>query len=230
MRFFLVLAILLTSYTLIAQKYTGNISDFKLGVSDVVAFPFGMEHPLKIGEVDKEGHIELNLNAVDITKIPDDVKSNYFGRATENFFSPCNNPDLLGISNEIKALQSGALFLWTNKALAGTLFLVSDEELKPWLEDRYYIEPVKASFFQMLYVDQDVNIDNSCKTTYNLESGDVVAENKFKISLKKGFNMVQYKIDSIHKTNPEETSSIPVKMQIMNTEDAAEIKWIAKYF
>ncbi|MEO9023147.1 MAG: hypothetical protein ABI237_01585 [Ginsengibacter sp.] len=67
-------------------------------------------------------------------------------------------------------------------------------------------------------------------TTYNIACGKVVAENNLKISLKKGFNLVEYKIDSIHKTNPEETSSIPVKMKIMNPEDAAEIHWIVKYF
>ncbi|MEO9144223.1 MAG: hypothetical protein ABI237_01575 [Ginsengibacter sp.] len=230
MKHFLTLIVLLVSNTLIAQQYSGNISGFKLDALDVVAFPFGMEYPLKIGSIDKEGHVEINLDAVDITKIPDDLKSDYFGRLTESFFSACNNPDVLGISNEIKAAKCGALFLWNNKEQAGALLLISDEKLKPWLEDRYYKEPVNASFFEILYVDQDINIDNTCKTTYNLESGDVVAENNFKIGLKKGFNMVQYKIDSIHKTNPEETSSIPVKMHILNPEDATEIHWIVKYF
>lgn len=230
MKLSFVITFLFLANNLFAQKFTGQIAEFKLPATELVIFPFGMEYPLVIGAINKDGQAQINLDAVDISKIPDDVKSNFFGRVMENFFSPCDNPDLLAISNEIKALQSGALFLWTNNEQTGVLFLVSDEKLKPWLEDRYYMEPVEASFFEMLYVDQDINIDNTCITTYKLESGDVVAQNNFKISLKNGFNMVQYKIDSIHKTNPEETSSIPVKLQINNAKEGTEIKWMVKYF
>ena len=230
MKYFLTLAILLVTNTLIAQKYSGNISGFKVDALDVVVFPFGMEYPLKIGNVDKEGYVQLNLNSVDMTHIPDEVKSAYFGRVTDNFFSACDDPDILGISNETKAAKCGGLFLWNNKEQAGALLLVSDEKLQPWIEDRYYKEPVMASFFEILYVDKDININNKCTTTYNLESGNVEAENNFKLSLKKGFNLIQYRIESIHKTNPEETSSIPVKMQIMSLEDEATIKWFAKYY
>lgn len=39
------------------------------------------------------------------------------------------------------------------------------------------------------------------------------------------------KIESVHKTNPKETSSIPNKVQISSFQNnISQIKWIAKYF
>lgn len=230
MKHFLTLILLLVSNTLIAQQYSGNISDFKLGASDVVIFPFGMEYPLKIGNIDKEGNVQLNLNSVDIASIPDDAKSMFLGSATNSFFSGCDDPGILKISDKIKSAKCGTPFIWNNNEQTGALYILSDEKLKPWLDDRYYNEPTKASFFEILYVDQDLTIYKTCVTTYNLESGNVESNNNFKISLKKGFNLIQYKIEDIHKTDPTVTSSIPIKLQITNAKADSEIKWIVQNF
>lgn len=226
----LILIALILSNTLAAQKYSGNVFPFKSETFDVVVFPFGLEYPLKIGSIDKDGLAQINLNSIDLSHIPMDVKSMFLSRVTDNFFPACDDPESLGISTKIKSIKCGSPFLWSNKEQAGVLFLASDEKLVPWLEDRYFNEPETASFFEILYIDQDVNIENKCTTTYNLGSGNVEADNHFKLSLKKGFNVVQYKIESIHKTNPEETSSIPVKTQVLIPSDEANIKWIVKYF
>lgn len=222
----LILIALIISNTLIAQNYSGNVIPFNSGSYDVVVFPFGMDYPLKIGVVDEKGLVKIDLQSLKIEEIPDDVKELYLSRVAENFFSACDEPESLQIPEKIKALKSGSPFLMQNNEQAGALFLVSDKKLKPWVEDRYYNEPIVASFFEILYVDQDVEINNKCKTTYNLESGNVEAINHFNLKLKKGFNLVQYKIEEIHKTDPEETSSIPVKIQVLNAEEQENLKWM----
>jgi hypothetical protein len=213
-----------------AQQFSGKISDYALETADVVIFPFGMDYPIKIGTADKQGNVIINLDAADISKIPADTKDLFFGRVAENFFENCDNPDRLQISNEIKAIKCGMPALWFNKQWAGTFTLVSDEKLQPWIEDRYFMEPVKASFFEILYVDNDLSLTTSCTTTYNLSKENVESAKNFNLKLKKGFNLIQYKIDEIHKTDPNETSSIPSKFQITNPADDNGIKWLVKYF
>lgn len=213
-----------------AQQFSGKISDFVLETADVVIFPFGMDFPVKIGTVDKQGNVNMNMDAADLSQIPADTKDLFLGRVAENFFANCDNPDALQIPDGIKALKCGMPALWCNNQWAGSFYLVSDEKLQPWIEDRYYMEPVKASFYEILYVDHDLSLTSSCTTTYNLSTGNVESVNNFNLKLKKGFNLIQYKIDEIHKTDPNETSSLPTKIQITNPQDDKEIKWMVKYF
>ncbi len=230
MKQFITLFVLLVSFSVQGQQLSGKIGDFNLNAMDVVVFPFGMEHPVKIGTIDKEGNVAINLDAVDISTIPAETRDVYLGRVADNFFSGCDNPDGLQVSDEIKAIKCEMPALWYNNNWAGSFYLVSDEKLQPWLEDRYYMEPVKSSFFQIIYVDNDLSLDTQCTTTYNLPNENVEAVNEFNLKLKKGFNLVQYKIDDIHKTDPNETSSIPSKIRIINPLDDKEIKWLVKYF
>lgn len=213
-----------------AQQLSGKIADFALENADVVIFPFGMDYPIKIGTVDKQGTVIMNMDAVDQSKIPADTKDLFLGRVTDIFFANCDNPDGLQISDGIKALKCGMPALWYNNQWAGTFYLVSDEKLQPWIEDRYYMEPVKASFYEIIYVDHDLSLSKSCTTTFNLSTENVELANNFNLKLKKGFNLIQYKVDEIHKTDPNETSSIPTKIQITNPLDDKEIKWMVKYF
>lgn len=213
-----------------AQQFSGKITDYVLETADVVVFPFGMDFPVKIGTVDKQGNVAINLDAVDLNQIPTDTKDFSLGRVADNFFSNCDNPDGLQISEGIKAVKCGMPSLWYNNQWAGTFFLVSNEKLQPWIEDRYYMEPVIASFFEILYIDHDLSLATSCNTTFNLSKENVESVNNFNLKLKKGFNLIQYKIDEIHKTDPNETSSIPMKIQITNPLDDEGIKWMVKYF
>jgi len=230
MKHLMTLSLLLLAIWAQSQQFSGKIADYVLETADVVIFPFGMDFPVKIGTVDKQGNVEIKIDAVDLSQIPADTKDLFLGRVAENFFANCDNPDDLQVSDEIKALKCGMPALWYNNQWAGSFFLVSDEKLQPWIEDRYYMEPVKASFFEILYVDHDLSLTTSCNTTYNLSKENVELVNNFNLKLKKGFNLIQYKIDEIHKTDPNETSSIPVKIEIVNPLDDNGIKWMVKYF
>jgi hypothetical protein len=225
-----IFCLLLAPIAGIAQQFSGKIINANPVAMDVVVFPFGMEYPIKIGTVDKDGQLQINLDDAAIDKVPDDTKELMLGRVSDNIFVKCNYPDSLQTSDKVKAINCEMPSLWYNNQMAGALSLVSDEKLQPWIQDRYYMEPVKASFFQIVYTDQVVTIHTSCNTTYNLAAGNVEATNHFNLRLKKGFNLLKFSIEEIHKTDPAETSSIPVKINVTNPTEQTTILWMGKYF
>ncbi len=222
--------LLLLSFEGMGQQFSGKLINARPIAMDIVVFPFGMDYPVKIGTVDKAGQVAINLAAADISKIPDDTKALFLSRLSDHFFAKCDYSDSLFAGEKVKAISCEMPALWHNKQWSAALYLTSDEKLQPWLEDRYYKEPVKASFFQLLYVDDDIKLQSNCNTTYNLEKGNVPTLNKFDLTLKKGFNMVQYVIEAIHTTDPAETSSIPSRLHIINITDYSSIRWMVKYF
>lgn len=222
---------MLATSALMAQKYSGIITPFKPEtLEDIIFFPFGTEYPIKIGSVDNKGQAQFNLDSIDISHIPEDAKSIFLGMIEYNFFVGCDVDGILNIPKEVKATNCGTPLLWKNNEQTGELILVSDDKLLHWSENKYNNEPEIGSFFQILYVDRDINIDKRCAETHRLGSDVLESENIFKLNLKKGFNLIQFKIDSIHKTDPQVTSSIPTKVQILNPQIETEIKWMVNYY
>lgn len=213
-----------------AQPLSGEITNYNHSAMEIVIFPFGVDYPVKIGKVDKDGQVNINLDTVDISKIPAKIKNSFWARVTETFFTECDDPASLNISNKIKALDCGAIFLWKDNQTQAAIFLTSDEKLKPWLEDRYYKEPVKGSFYELLFLDQELSLNTGCTVTYNLGGSDEIMQNNFQINFKKGFNLVQYTIEEIFKTDPEETTSVPSKVLISNLQKEVPIKWLVNFF
>ena len=121
MRQLFTLIMLLTTSTLMAQKYSGNVTPLKPETFEMIIFPFGMVYPLEIGSVDKNGQAQVNLDSIDMSHIPEDVKTVFLNRVTDNFFSSCDDPKSLGISGEIKAQKCGTPFLWQNNEQAGVV-------------------------------------------------------------------------------------------------------------
>ncbi|GAB1453440.1 hypothetical protein MASR2M47_34960 [Draconibacterium sp.] len=113
---------------------------------------------------------------------------------------------------------------------ADSIHAFSDQDLVPWLEDKSYNEPIKASFYQIIYVDKDVNIQKDCSTGYELSTGEIHPIYSFNIKMGKGFNVVEYTIDEIFETDPTEIASIPVKVSVSALSDPSKVKFSAKYF
>ena len=220
----------LLSFSGMAQQFSGKLINARPVAMDIVIFPFGSEYPVIIGTVDTEGQVTINLTAADISKIPKKTQAEYLSPVNEQFFFNCDYPDSLYTGDKVKAIRCEMPALWHNKKWSAALYLASDEKLQPWLEDRYYKEPVKASFFQLLYVNNDLKLQSNCNATYELQKGLVHTVNSFDLTLKKGFNFVEYVIEDIHTTDPAETTSIPNRIHIINVADYSTIKWMVKYF
>lgn len=227
----LALYFVLTTFLSPAQTFTGKINGYAYQSAQVVVFPFGMEYPVKIGEVDEDGHLRIHLDSVNIQAIPDSVQVLFLSDLSENFFVKCDDPTALFIPDSIRSITCQTFcFLWNGSQVTGALFPVSDEKLLPWVEDRFSNEPVKASFYQLIYSEKDVSVKNNCTTTYYLTGGNVETTNMFDIKLNKRFNLLQYTIEDIYTYPPEENSSVPKIIQIKNPVNESKIKWVLKSF
>lgn len=226
-----ILIMLLTIIQYGMAQSGGTLENYPLDEVDIVVFPFGMEYPIKIGNVSDSGELFFEIPSKIEAKIPSDVQNNFLSDLSNSLFFNCD--DGLGL-DDLRVLNVGTIALWTkDNRYAGVLFAVSTEEIIPWLEDRYYMEPIEASFYNIIYMDsdQDLSYGMDCISTINLESGNIESSYSYDLSFKNGFNFVEYKIESIYKTNPKETASFPNKVTITSSPNTmSNIKWIAKYF
>lgn len=224
---------LLVIPAVIAQSLTGKIENHQAGLPEmeIVLMTFGMDTPVKLGTVDAQGNLNITLpEKLD----PDISKENmdmFMGTLPNSFFISCGNPDDFPEElREVAAVKGGYLSLWYNKQWAGTIYPVSNIELQPWMEDQYYMEPVQASFFEIIYVPEAAEMKTSCANMVSLQNEEVNMSYNFDLQLKKGFNLLEYQIEEIHKTNPSETASIPSKVSIRTTNQPDKIIWLVKYF
>nr|WP_287938591.1 hypothetical protein [Algoriphagus sp.] len=227
----LTLTILFTCFGAKAQGLTGKVENHPKKEMDVVLMLFGMDNPITIGKVDPKGQISVNLEGVGIAGIPEEVRSMFMGELIHNFYFSCGEPSAFGEMSGKPALRQDFLRLTQGDQWSGTVFLVSDEKLRPWLEDSGYSNAVKGSFYEIIYVEEDLAINTTCSNQIiasEEETVDVVYE--FDLELKKGFNWVEYEILEIHETNSEIRASFPSRVKVRNLKDPSTMKWIGAYF
>lgn len=196
---------------------------------DVMVLPFGMEHPIKIGQMSKSGDIKFDIPK-ELPKLSKEMEDNFMNDVAYTLFDVCDTNMVAGNEN-IKSVETGALSLWTtDKRYVGVIFTVSDAELLPWIEDPGYNEPILGSYFELIYVASSFKYKGECTQTRMLDDGDAEIRFSYDIDLKPGFNFIEYKIDHIYKTDPNVMASFPDKISVSNVEDIPNCKWIGKYF
>ena len=112
-----------------------TVEDYPLKAMDLVLFSFGMDNPLNIGTISDSGEIALTFPQ-DLNFITDEIKANYMSDTAFTLFSKCDNSyDILSEDKNIKASSGGYISLSTKEnPYSGLLFMVTDENLVPWLE------------------------------------------------------------------------------------------------
>jgi hypothetical protein len=121
--------------------------------------------------------------------------------------------------------------LTKNGEWAGTVFLLSDENLRPWIEDSGYNNAIKGSFYEVMYVVDDVSLNMTCNSSvYAADNEEVETEYRFDIELKKGFNWVEYTIEEVYETDPNIRASFPSKVTISNVKDPSKMLWVGTYY
>ncbi|MGJ8591029.1 MAG: hypothetical protein ACSHXF_00685 [Aquaticitalea sp.] len=210
-----------------------KIEDYPFGSLDVnvMVIPFGMEHPIKIGTMSKSGEIQFEIPKV-LPKISKETEENFMNDVTYTLFDMCDNrSDMISAKENIKSFDTGALSLWTSdERYVGVIFTVSDENLVPWVEDPAYMEPILASYYELIYVEKPFQYKGECVQTQMLDDGDAQTKYVYNLNLQSGFNFIEYKIESIHKTDPNVMASFPDKVLISSVEGIPNCKWIGKYF
>ncbi|EPR73349.1 hypothetical protein ADIWIN_1780 [Winogradskyella psychrotolerans RS-3] len=229
--FLLIISILVFNF---AQSQSHpKIEDYPFGSLDVdvIVMSFGMEHPIKIGSMSKSGEIKFEIPK-ELPKLSKEAEDNFMNDVAYTLFDVCDNgSDLVSGNDNIKSFETGALSLWTkDNRYVGVIIAVSDEKLLPWIEDPGYNEPILESYFELIYVASPFKYKGECTQTQMLDEGNANITFEYNLNLKAGFNFVEYKIESIHKTDPNVIASFPNKVSVTNVEDIPNCKWIGKYF
>ena len=212
-----------------------KIEDYPFGSLDVdvMVLAFGMEHPIKIGSMSKSGDIKFDIPK-ELPKLSKETEENFMSDVAYTLFDVCDNGNTLVSGNEnIRSVETGALSLWTkDQRYVGVIFSVSDDNLLPWIEDPGYNEPILASYFELIYVEKAFQYTGNCTSSRMMDEGeeDEILEYSYNLDLKAGFNFVEYKIESIHKTDPDIMASFPNRVSIASVEGIPNCKWIGKYF
>jgi hypothetical protein len=212
-----------------AQEITGKVENHKNSEMDITIMAFGMDNPIIVGKVDKKANFSVN---VEMATVPESQTSDdnmmplYF-----SFHFKCMDSDKFGSYEETPAKREDYLRLVAENMWAGTVFVVSDPALIPWLEDDGYNNAVLGSFYEVIYLKEDITLDFICESQiYADENTTADVTYVFNIELKKGFNWIQYDIEEVYETNPDIRASFPSKVTIRNMEDTAKMKWIGKYY
>ncbi|MGM0946598.1 MAG: hypothetical protein ACQEW9_15585 [Bacteroidota bacterium] len=229
--FVLILLGCILSATSFSQELSGKVENHPNKAMDVVLMLFGLDHQITVGKVDKKGELSVNLEGIGTEGIPEDIKSMFMGRLVFNFFFTCGDFSAFGEVGEKPASRQDYLRFTRDGQWTGTAFLVSDERLRPWLEDSGYQNAVQGSFYEIIYVEEDLIINTTCNNQVFVSEGEMVdVTYDFQLELKKGFNWVEYEIQEVFDTNPEIPASFPSKVKITNLQDPSSIKWIGTYY
>lgn len=211
------------------QEITGKVENHKKSEMDIVIMAFGMDNQIIVGKVDKKANFSVNL---EIATVPESQGSDdNMGPLYWSFYFKCLDSDKFGVYKEKPAKKEDYLRLVANNMWAGTVFLVSDPALVPWLESVGNYNAVVGSFYEVLYLKEDLTLDFTCENqVYVDENTTAEVAYIFDIELKKGFNWIQYDIEEVYETNPDIRASFPAKVRIRNMEDTAKMKWIGTYY
>jgi hypothetical protein len=196
-----------------------------------MVMPFGIENAVAIGTMSKSGDINFDFPK-ELKNISKEDQESESSKLWYALFSQCDNGmDMFAAKDNIFSFDTGALSLWTSdNRYVGVIFTVSDENLMPWVEDPAYMEPILASYFELIYVATPFKYQGTCTTTKMLDDGEAKVSYSYNLNLKAGFNFLEYKIESIYKTDPNIMASFPNKVSINSVEGIPNCKWIGKYF
>ncbi|WOD44623.1 hypothetical protein [Hwangdonia lutea] len=210
-----------------------KIENYQFGSLDVevMIMPFGMEKPVKIGTMSKTGAIDFEVPKA-LPELSKETKAVFISDLAYTLFDVCDNSSEINSNiTIITSFDTGALSLWTtDKRYVGVVFAVSDEKMVPWIEDPAYVEPILGSYFELIYVAKPFQYNGECTQTQMLEKGDAKINFNYNLDLKAGYNFIEYKIESIYKTDPNVMASFPDKVSVSNVEGIPNCKWIGKYF
>ncbi len=238
-KLFLVLAFL--SLQVHLAQNNPKVENHQSEKMDLMLFTFGMMDPINIGTMTTTGDLNIKFPK-DISFISDEAKENTWSDAAFTLFSKCTNSyDILSEEENGKAVSGGYISLATKDNLySGLLFMVTDKDLVPWLEDTYSNNAVIASYFELVYMESDFTYQGECNSSAtNTEDDTIETLYTYDLELKAGFNFIEYtiesvkehKIPSMYEEGAFNNIAKPSKIKVTSTQATPpNTKWIGKYF
>lgn len=233
--FTLQLALLSSVFTVFGQLRMegkiGNLFD-NIPPMDIVLFLFGMENPVKVGKVDKQGIVTVEFPDSLPASISTNDKMMFAYSLPQALFFTCFELEHFSDSiSDVRVYKGGYFSLaHKNKSWAGTIFPVSNLSLIPWLEDRYYQNPVIASFYEAVFCERAINLITSCRETIQYDKTELTVDYNYSLQLKRGFNLIEYKIETLKEVGVSGLPSIPSLVTIKNAGNLSALKWHVKYY
>lgn len=240
MKKILLLSMLLSLQAAVAQEKP-KVENYPLKAMDLVLYCFGMEQPITIGTISNAGELNFNFPK-DLNFVSEEAKANFWSDTAFTLFSKCNNNyDILSEDENGKSVSGGYISLSTKEnPYSGLLFIVTDENIVPWIEAYGDIDAVLGSYFELVYMESDFNYQGECTSTVtSTESDTIETIYTYNLQLKAGFNFIEYKIESVmehevpsmYEENLFEKIDKPDKISVTSTQTTPEnTKWIGKYF
>ncbi len=230
MKILLTFIFLATLFFARAQKFSGQLENHDKGKMDIMLTMFGFDKLVKIGTLSAGGAFEIDLSGNPAESLSKDDLAIFIGKLAYGFQYVCGNPDDFPEGEPQIACDAGFIALWANNEWAGTLFPVTSEKLKLWLEDNGNNDAAEGSFYKVLLVTEEVELQKKCNNFDYYNDNEVPMEIEYDLKLKKGLNLVQYQIGSVYKTAPAIRASFPTKVKMTNAGENPPIIWMAKYF
>jgi hypothetical protein len=212
-----------------SQEIAGKVENHRKSKMDITIMAFGADNPIVVGKVDEKANFSVNLDMATVSESQGSDEN--MGLLYWSFYFKCMDSNKFEAYKEMGAMRDDYLRLVYKNDWAGTLFLVSDPTLIPWLEDGGYNNAVVGSFYEVLYVREDITLDFTCENQIPADENTTAdVAYVFDIELKKGFNWIQYDIEEVYETNPDIRASFPSKVRIRNMQDPLKLKCIGKYY
>ena len=197
---------------------------------DIVLIPFGMEHAIKMGELDQSGKATLS-GSPDFTQVPKPVQNEYVLKMSEVLEFCDNFNDLLNKTENIAAVETDPLFLMDQGQMAGFIMFVSGVEVFNWIVDEENNNPTIGSYFELVYVESGFNFSGNCVQTNDTEEEEAQTQFVLSLNLKPGLNYIEYNIQSIDQTNSQNGTSFPERVSVTAHQKLPDnVIWIAHYY
>ncbi|APQ17569.1 hypothetical protein [Maribacter hydrothermalis] len=217
------------------------VENYPLKAMDLVLYSFGMDNPIAIGTVSDSGELDFKFPK-DLNFISDEAKANFLSDAAFTLFSKCDSSyDILSEEENSRAINVGYISLSTKEnPYAGLLFMVTDENMVPWLESYGDKNAILGSYFELVYIESDFSFQGECTSTIsNTEDDTIVTNYSYYLQLKAGFNFIEYQIEStmehevpsMYEENVFEKINKPSTIIVTSSQATPpNTKWIGKYF
>src|SRR5690606_24481715 len=150
-----------------SQSFEAKLNNHQQGLPemDFIIMPFDIDNRISIGKLNADGILNIEIPNVSEIQLPPNVSNDDLLELKHTLDFKCANPSNLNTSESLRTFNGGYFALWHNKrnnGWAGSVFAVSDTELIPWLEDDAYMQPVKASYYKLIYATEDAVIKTTC--------------------------------------------------------------------
>ena len=215
-----------------AQSFSGKLMNplEKMPEMDIMIWPMGMDKAVNIGKLTAEGILEFHFPDQSIFLASNETNELLVNDFEYSLMFNCMGNSLIQYPDALTARLS-PIGLWYKYRYVGVLFPVTDQALIPWLEDEAYNNPVKGTFYDIIYVSKPTSFLANCTTSLQFSSEKINANYEYDLELKLGLNFIAYTIESIYEFDPLITSYKPTKVKVTNVKDTnSDIQWIAKYF